>query len=49
VIGDVIGGADEIVEGKNERAVPWMEDPRGNRKILVAVRLARPEVAGAAH
>jgi hypothetical protein len=26
-----------------------MDDPRGDRKILVTVRLARPEVAGAAH
>src|SRR5262245_29757040 len=49
MIGDVVGGADEIVEGKDQRAVPRMDDPRGDRKILVTVRLARPEVAGAAH
>jgi hypothetical protein len=29
--------------------VPRMNDPRGDRKILVTVRFARPEVAGAAH
>ena len=49
VIGDIVGGADEIVEGKDQRPVPRMDDPRGDRKILVTVRLARPEVTGAAH
>ena len=49
MIGDVVGGADEIVEGKDQRPVPRMDDPRGDRKILVAVRLAGPQVAGAAH
>ena len=49
VVGDVVGGPDEIVERKNRRPVLRTDDPRGNRKILVAVRLARPEVAGAVH
>src|SRR5262245_46060857 len=49
MIGDVVGGADEIVERKDQRPMPRMDDPRGNRKILVTVRLAGPEVAGAAH
>ena len=49
VIGNVVGGADEIVEGKNQRAMTRMNDPRRDRKILVTVGLAGSQVTRGGH
>ena len=49
VVGDVVGGADEVVEGQNQRAVTRMNDPRRDGKILVAVGLSGSQVARAGH
>jgi hypothetical protein len=49
MIGDVVGGPDEIVERKDQRAVARMNDPRRDRKVLVAVSLAGSQFARACH
>jgi hypothetical protein len=49
MIGDVVGGADEIIEGENQRPVTRMDDPRRNRKILVAMGLPRSQLARSRH
>jgi hypothetical protein len=49
MIGDVVGGPDEIVEGENQRPVTRMDDPRRDRKILVAVGLAGSQFARGGH
>jgi hypothetical protein len=49
MIGDIVGGPDEIVEAENQRAVTRMDDPRRDRKILVAVGLAGSQVARTGH
>ena len=49
VIGDIVGGADEVIEGKNQRAVARMDDPRRHRKVLVAVRLAGSQFGCGGH
>ena len=49
VVGDVVGGAHEIVEGQNDAAMARMDQPRRDGKILVAMRPcrnARPRGAG---
>ena len=46
MIGDVVGGAHEIVERQDRRAVARMNKPRRNREILIPVSLARPPSAG---
>ena len=40
MVGDVVGGARETVEGEDGRAIASAEQPRGDREILVPVRLA---------
>ena len=49
VICNVIGGAHEVIEGENRRAVARMDEPRRDWKILIPVRLARPQLASIAH
>ena len=49
VIGDVVGGPDEIVERENQRPVTRMNDPRRDRKVLVAVSLAGSQFARGGH
>ena len=40
MIRDVIGDADELVEGQDGAAMTWMNKVRGDGKILVAMGLA---------
>jgi hypothetical protein len=49
VIGDIVGGSDEIVERQDQRAVTRMNDPGRDRKILVAVCLAGSQFARSGH
>ena len=49
MIGDIVGGADEIIEGKDQRPVARMDDPRRHRKVLVAVRLAGSQFGCGGH
>jgi hypothetical protein len=49
MIRNVIGGSDEIIERKDERPMPRMDDPRRDRKILVAVTLAGSPFARVGH
>ena len=49
MIGDIVGGPDEIVERENQRPVTRMDDPRRDRKVLVAVSLAGSQFARAGH
>ena len=49
VIGDVVGGPDEIVECENQRPVAPMNDPGRDGKILVAVGLAGSQFARGGH
>ncbi len=46
MVGDVVGGAHEIVEREDRRAVARMDEPRGHRKILVPMALARSRFGG---
>jgi hypothetical protein len=49
MIGDIVGGSDEIVERQDQRAVTRMNDPGRDRKILVAVCLAGSQFARSGH
>src|SRR5207253_5314507 len=49
VIGDVVGGPDEIIEREDQRPMTRMNDPRRDRKILVAVGLSGSQFARAGH
>ena len=49
MIGDVVGGPDEIVERENQRPVTRMNDPGRDGKILVAVGLAGSQFARGGH
>ena len=49
MIGDIVSGADEIVEGEDQSPVTRMNDPRRDRKILVAVGLSGSQFARAGH
>src|SRR5207244_8057621 len=49
MVGNVVGGADEIVVGKNQRPVARMDDPRRHRKVLVAVSLAGSQFGCGGH
>ena len=49
VVGDVVGGPDEIVIAEDQRPVTRMNDPRRDREILVAVGLSGSQVARAGH
>src|SRR5215469_12276818 len=49
VVRDIIGGPHEIVERKNKRAVPRMNDKGGNREVLVAVSLAGSQFSRSCH
>ena len=46
MIGDIVGGAHEIVERQDRLAVARMNEKGGDREILVPVALARPPVFG---
>ena len=48
MIGDIVGGAHEIVERHDHLAVARMNEPGGDREILVPVALARPPDFGVA-
>ena len=49
VIGDVVGNAHEFVKGENRRAVPALDQPGGDREILVARALAGAQFAARRH
>ena len=49
MIGDIVGGSDEIVERQDQRPVTRMNDPGRDRKILVAVCLAGSQFARGGH
>ena len=49
MVGDVVGGADEIVERQNQLAMPRVDDPRRHRKVLVPVGLAGSQFARRRH
>ena len=49
MIGNVVGGPHEIVERQDQRPVTRMNDPRRDRKILVAVGLSGSQIARAGH
>src|SRR3954451_10376740 len=49
MIGNVIGGAHEIVKGEDQRAVPRMDDEGPHRKVLVPVCLAGSQIARGGH
>src|SRR5258708_68076 len=49
VVGDIVGSPDKIVERQDQRPMARMNDPRRNRKILVAVSLAGSQFACARH
>src|SRR5258705_6855348 len=49
MIGDVVGRPDEIIEREDQRPVTRMNDPRRDRKILVAVGLSGSQVARTGH
>jgi hypothetical protein len=49
MIGDVVGGADEIVEGQDRLAVARRNEKGGDREILIPVALAGPQIAGVVH
>src|ERR1019366_8817471 len=49
MIGDIVGGPDKIVECEDQRPVPRMNDPRRDRKVLVAVSLAGSQFARGGH
>src|SRR5262249_28141355 len=49
VIGDIVRSPHKIVEGKNYGPVAGVNEPRGHRKILVAVALAGSQFGSAGH
>ena len=48
VIGDVVGDAHEFVERQDDAAMARVDQPRRDRKILVAMALARTQFTGRA-
>jgi hypothetical protein len=49
MIGDIVGRSDEVIKCEDQRAMPRMDDPRRDRKILVAVALAGSPFARVGH
>ena len=49
MIGDIVGGPDKIVECEDQRPVARMNDPRRDRKVLVAVSFAGSQFARGGH
>ena len=49
MIGDIVSGSDEIVKRENQRPVTRMDDPRRDRKVLIAVGLAGSQFARTGH
>ena len=49
MIGDVVGDADEFVERQDGRAMARMNEPRGDRKILVVMALAGTQIGSRRH
>ena len=49
VIGDIVGDADEFVERENDRPVPALDQPGGDREILVPRALAGPKLRAVGH
>src|SRR3979411_3015401 len=49
MIGNIVGGPDEVIERENQRAVARMDDPRRHRKVLVTMGLAGSQFARGGH
>jgi len=49
MIGNVVGGSDEIVERENQRPMARVDYPRRDGKVLVAVGLAGSQFARGGH
>ncbi len=49
MVGDVVGGAHEIVEGEDQRPMLGADDPGRDRKVLVPVCLAGSQIARGGH
>ena len=49
MIRDIVGNADELVECEDDAAMARVDQPRRHREVLVAVSLARTQLAGRAH
>ena len=49
MIGDVVGDADEFVERQDGRAMARMNEPRGDREILVVMALAGTQIGSRRH
>ena len=49
MVGDVVGGADEVIEGHHGRPVARRDEVGRHGEILVRVGLARRDVAGCGH
>ena len=49
MIGDVVGGAHEIVERQDRSAMARTDDARGDRKVLIPVPLARSQLGSSRH
>jgi hypothetical protein len=49
MIGDIVGSSDKIVECEDQRPMARMNDPRRDRKVLVAVSLAGSQFTRTCH
>jgi hypothetical protein len=49
VIGNIVGDADEFIEGENQRAVTPPDDPLRHWEILVAVAFAGTKLRARVH
>src|SRR5207253_403867 len=49
MVGDVVRGPHEIVEGKDQIPMARMNDPRRDRKILVTMGFARSQLTRGGH
>ena len=49
MIRDIVGNADELVECEDDAAMARVDQPRRHREVLIAVSLARTQLAGRAH
>src|SRR3981081_1963427 len=49
MVGDIVGRSDKIVERKDQRPMARMNNPRRDRKVLVAVSFAGSQFARAGH
>jgi hypothetical protein len=49
MVGNIIGDADELIEGEDRRPVPALDQPGGDREVLVARALAGPQLRARRH